>query len=117
MRHALHYPGKDVGWKWVSARSTAILGAMAFASIAKGGEITSVKDTNSTTAAGVFQTREYMVTPTVDAARAASIAAANAWYQWDHGAAAERDAELARLREVMSAGGQTNVTQTRSLPE
>ena len=86
-------------------------------SIAKGGEITSVKDTHSTTAEGVFQTREYTVTPTVDAARAASIAAASAWCQWDHGAAAERQAELARLKEMMSAWGQTNVTQTRSVSE
>lgn len=35
MRHALHYPGNDVGWTWVSARSIAILGAIAFADAMK----------------------------------------------------------------------------------
>jgi hypothetical protein len=37
MRHALHYPDKGVG-KWALAGSIAILGALAFASIAKGEE-------------------------------------------------------------------------------
>jgi hypothetical protein len=39
MRHALHYPDKGVG-KWALAGSIAILGALAFASIAKGEEPT-----------------------------------------------------------------------------
>src|SRR5271166_3124159 len=33
-------------------------------------------------------------------ARAASIAASQAWYQWDKGAAAEQELELARLRRL-----------------
>jgi hypothetical protein len=36
----------------------------------------------------------------LSSARAASIAASQAWYQWDKGAAAERDMQLERLREL-----------------
>jgi hypothetical protein len=51
------------------------------------------------------------------AAQALSIEQSQAWYKYNKGAAAEAEVGLARLKEIMSAGGQTNVTQTRSLPE
>jgi hypothetical protein len=48
-------------------------------------------------------------------ARAASIAASQAWYQWDKGAGAEQEIELKRLRRLMGeeANEPNHVEQTR----
>jgi hypothetical protein len=49
----------------------------------------------------------------VSSARDASIAAANAWYEWDAGAVAERNIELARLAQL-NTNAPAHVEQTNA---
>jgi hypothetical protein len=69
---------------------------------------------NVPTAEQMAQQRFQQSMSALSSARAASIAAASAWYEWDKGAAAERDIELARLHQMAGDTNEpTHVAQTR----